>query len=205
MKFQTCLIGNNCKPPKQCSACRREEEDESQNDRCRCLFWLCDACEKKKGDNSEANLQWNTLSGGGPVPLLKISHAGGTEEVQTRLLKDFPSFSPRREFQFAPRVRSCPACPRPATSLLGGRRTQIGSDCLELFRDGSRRYDTICQSAWCGDKRFAESRGVCSQASKLLWGFFFYFSNSKLVYRTLVENMELLVSRVTPAILQPLT
>lgn len=164
----------------------------------------CVTLVKKKGDNSEANLQWNTLSGGGPVPLLKISHAGGTEEVQTRLLKDFPSFSPRREFQFAPRVRSCPACPRPATSLVGGRRTEIGSDCLELFRDGSRRYDTICQSAWCGDKRFAESRGVCSQASKLLWGFF-YFSNSKLVYRTLVENMELLVSRITSAILQPLT
>lgn len=144
--------------------------------------------------------QTSTLSGGGPVLLLKISHAGGTEEVQTRLLKDFPSFSPRREFQFAPRVRSCPACPRPATSLLV---EEIGSDCLELFRDGSWRYDTICQSAWCGDKRFAESRGVCSQASKLLWGFF-YFSKSKLVNRTQVENMQLLVSRITSAKLQPL-
>lgn len=134
----------------------------------------------KNGDNSDATLQWNTLKGEGPVPLLKISHAGETEEVQPRLLKDFSSFSPRREFQFAPRVRSCPACLQPATSLLGGRHTEIGSDWLELFRDGSQRYDTIRQSAWCADKRFAESHPVCSQASKLLWDFFFLFPTANL-------------------------
>lgn len=201
VKFQACLIRNNCKPLKQCQIFRREEEDESLNDRCRCLFWLCDACEKKWWQQySKPPVEYSERRRTGA--LIKNISCWGNRGGAAQTLERLPVHLPRREFQFAPRVRSCPACLCPATSLVGGRRTEIGSDCLELFRVGSRHYDTICQSPWRGDKRFAKSHRVCSQASKRLWGFFFFFWQETCL-PNLVENLQLFVSGITSAKLQP--
>lgn len=56
---------------------------------------------------------------------------GGANQALERL----PSFSPCREFQFAPRAWSCSACLCPASGPLGKGIVEIGSNCSS-FKDG---------------------------------------------------------------------
>lgn len=133
--------------------------------------------------------------------LIKNISCWGNRGSAAQTLERLPVLLPQQRIPICPESEELPSTSASCNQPRGWRRrTEIGSDCLELFRDGSRRYDTICQSPWRGDKRFAKSHRVCSQASKLLWGLFVFFLTGNLF--TEPGRKSAVVSSITSAKLQ---